>query len=133
METQTNQKISPELFHQNPQTGITYHRRGEHWMPNITAETEKPETGSWGRMWIRFMRENHNALYNRHLIEGNLYSLAAQVQEEAEEQIRTETEAIRRTLPSGKDQTFLEAAKTEAMAQMRAEEETVRNLVLQVR
>ena len=133
MTAEQNQKYSPALFWENRDTGIRYHRRGEHWMPNIAGEMKKPDTGKWGRMWILFMRENHNALYNRHLMQGDLYVLAAKVQEEAEEQIRTETEAIRKTKPGRGSQTFLDRSKKEEMALMQAEEETVRNLVLQVR
>lgn len=131
MPTEAKQQISPFLYRENPQTGITYHRRGEYWLPNLTTEAEKPEIGKWGRMWILFMRENHNALYNKHLIQGDLYTTAMQIQTEAEEQILIEAEAIVKSQP--KSGTFLSRVKTEETAHLLAEEETVRNLVYQVR
>ena len=99
----------------------------------MTAGMEKPEIGKWGRMWIQFMRENHNALYNRHLMQGDLYMLAMQIQTEAEEQILIETEAIRKSRAKEKSGTFLSQVQKEEMASLLAEEETVRNLVYQVR
>jgi hypothetical protein len=67
-------------------TEITYTRRGDYLLPNITIGDQAPEAeplGRYARMHRAFLREHRPILYNQLLLSGTLYPLLRDIDETA--------------------------------------------------
>ena len=69
------------------ENGITYVKQGDYWIPELEMPEQK-EAGRFGRMRLKFIRENRKALYDGLICRCELNSYLSRIDEEAEE-IRT--------------------------------------------
>ena len=69
------------------ESGITYMKRRDYWIPELEIPEQKA-AGRFGRMRLKFIRENRKALYDGLICRCELNSYLSRIDEEAEE-IRT--------------------------------------------
>ena len=73
----------------NPENGLTYHREGDFWIPNIVLEpAEDPDDrpiGYWGNKRRMYLKEHRPGLYLDMLMEGTLWKHLRDVNQTAEE------------------------------------------------
>ena len=74
----------------DPENGLSYHREGEVWIPDIALEPELTQddrpTFPWGDRRRDYLKENCPGLYLDYLMEGTLWKHMKDVQELAQEQ-----------------------------------------------
>ena len=76
------------------ENGITYVKRGDYWIPELEMPEQK-EAGRFGRMRLKFIRENRKALYDGLICRCELNSYLSRIDEEAEEMVsRLEKELL---------------------------------------
>lgn len=69
-------------------TGITYTKKGDYYFPNLILEPEeKIVLNKYGRMRLKFLKENKKAEYTIMLMNGTLNKHLKEIQETAEERI----------------------------------------------
>ncbi len=66
---------------------ITYSRRGDYLLPNITAGPRSPgddePLGRYARMHRAYLKEHRPILYNRLLLSGRLFPILREIDESA--------------------------------------------------
>ncbi len=67
--------------------GIEYTKQGDYYMPNLVLEKEKIVLNKYGRMRLRFLKENKNAEYMIMFTKGTLNKHLKEIQETAEKRI----------------------------------------------
>ena len=77
-----------EKYFFDKSNGLWYELQGDYYFPCLTvpAEEEKP-IGSWGRLHLGYIKQEHKALYIELLTAGRLNAYLADVNEQAEEQM----------------------------------------------
>ena len=67
------------------QSGSAYTMQGDYRLPNLTllAEEKRP-IGEWGQHRLRFLKQQHKALYYNLLTSGKLHSHLADTEEQAQ-------------------------------------------------
>ena len=97
----------------DPENGLSYHREGEVWIPDIVLEPELTQddrpTFPWGDRRRDYLKENCPGLYLDYLMEGTLWKHMKDVQEQAQKRLDTMipemarregvTDELRRTNP----------------------------------
>lgn len=69
-------------------TGITYTKKGDYYFPNLILEPEeKIVLNKYGRMRLKFLKENQKAEYTIMFTKGTLNKHLKEIQETAEERI----------------------------------------------
>ena len=69
-------------------TGITYTKKGDYYFPNLILEPEeKIVLNKYGRMRLKFLKENKKAEYTIMFTKGTLNKHLKEIQETAEEGI----------------------------------------------
>ncbi|MFR5765655.1 MAG: TnpV protein [Clostridia bacterium] len=69
-------------------TGITYTKKGDYYFPNLILEPEeKIVLNKYGRMRLKFLKENKKAEYTIMFTKGTLNKHLKEIQETAEERI----------------------------------------------
>ena len=63
--------------------GLWYERRGDYYLPCLTAEEATP-VGVWGRRHLRFIKQNRRALYLQLKTSGRLNAYLADIDRQAE-------------------------------------------------
>lgn len=63
--------------------GLWYERRGDYYLPCLTAE-EAPPIGVWGQRHLRYIRQNRRALYLELKTSGRLNNYLVDVDHQAE-------------------------------------------------
>ena len=63
--------------------GLWYERRGDYYLPCLTAEEATP-IGVWGQRHLRFIRKNRRALYLQLKTSGRLNAYLADIDRQAE-------------------------------------------------
>ena len=56
------------------ENGIHYTLNGDYYLPDISISDGDKPIGKWGRMRLRFLKENKPILYNRMILNGTLQS-----------------------------------------------------------
>ena len=64
--------------------GLEYKLVGEYYLPMIKAP-DGPETGQWGRRYLRYLKENRRAYYTALLLSGKLFYQVAEIDRTAED------------------------------------------------
>ena len=83
-------------------TGIEYHLEGDYYIPNIVMpKQEKIALNKYGRMRLKYLKENKKAEYSIMLIDGTLNNHLKEIQEIATERV----EKIIKQLKSNSDLT----------------------------
>lgn len=67
--------------------GIEYTKVGDYYMPNLVLEKEKIILNKYGRMRLKFLKENKKAEYMVMFTKGTLNKHLKEIQEIAEERI----------------------------------------------
>ena len=75
------------------QMGGTYTEKDGFLYPNLSMEQESEQitVGKYGLLWISYMKETYPDRYRHHIRMGQLYSKAAEVNEEAYQMLDTIT------------------------------------------
>lgn len=71
----------------NNKYGIEYTKIGDYYMPNLVLEKEKIILNKYGRMRLKFLKENKKAEYMIMFTKGTLNKHLKEIQEIAEERI----------------------------------------------
>ena len=81
----------------NKETGISYTRKGDYYFPNIVLEPEeKIELNKYGRMRLKFLKENKKAEYTILFMEGKLNKHLKEIQETAQKRIDLIVEQLKK-------------------------------------
>lgn len=76
------------------ENGITYVKRRDYWIPELEIPEQKAAE-RFGRMRLKFIRENRKALYDGLICRCELNSYLSRIDEEAEEMVsRLEKELL---------------------------------------
>ncbi len=67
--------------------GIEYTKVGDYYMPNLVLEKEKIVLNKYGRMRLKFLKENRKAEYTIMFVNGTLNKHLKEIQETAQEKI----------------------------------------------
>ena len=73
-----------ENYITDEKTGIEYKLVGDYYLPMIKAP-ETPEIGTWGRMYLRYLKENRKAYYTALLLSGKLFDQAVEIDRTADD------------------------------------------------
>ena len=69
-------------------TGITYTKKGDYYFPNLVLEPEeKIILNKYGRMRLKFLKENQKAEYMTMFTKGTLNTHLKEIQETAQERV----------------------------------------------
>ena len=63
--------------------GIRYTLNGDYYLPDISIPDGDMPIGKWGRMRLRFLKENKPILYNQMILNGTLQSHLVETNETA--------------------------------------------------
>ena len=67
--------------------GIEYTKVGDYYLPNLVLEKEKIVLNKYGRMRLKFLKENRKAEYTIMFVKGTLNKHLKEIQETAQERI----------------------------------------------
>ncbi|MBP3626634.1 MAG: TnpV protein [Clostridia bacterium] len=67
------------------QTGGTYTKVGDYYLPNLLPAEKEVEIGIWGQRRLRYLKQHRKVLYTNLLTSGKLNSHLADVNKQAEE------------------------------------------------
>ena len=77
----------------DPVNGLSYHREGEVWIPDIALEPELTEddrpTWPWGVRRREYLKEYRPSLYQQHVLHCTLWTHMKDVQEQAQNRLDT--------------------------------------------
>lgn len=76
--------------------GIEYTKVGDYYMPNLVLEKEKIILNKYGRMRLKFLKENKKAEYMIMFTKGTLNKHLKEIQETAQERINTIIEQLKK-------------------------------------
>ena len=65
--------------------GIRYVLKGDVYLPDLELPEESRPIGRWGRLHKEYLKTNRPVLYNALLLSGKLYTLLADLNEQASE------------------------------------------------
>ena len=65
--------------------GIRYVLKGDVYLPDLELPEENRPIGRWGRLHKEYLKANRPVLYNALLLSGKLYTLLADLNEQASE------------------------------------------------
>ena len=82
-----------ENYITDEKTGLEYKLVGEYYLPMIKAP-DGPETGQWGRRYLRYLKENRRAYYTALLLSGKLFYQVAEIDRTAENLYKRLTKEI---------------------------------------
>ncbi len=72
-----------ELPTEITENGIHYTLNGDYYLPDISIPDGDKPIGKWGRMRLRFLKENKPILYNQMILDGTLQSHLVETNETA--------------------------------------------------
>lgn len=73
----------------NERTGIEYHLEGDYYIPNLTIpKQEKITLNKYGRMRLKYLKENKKADYTIMLMNGTLNTHLKELQEMADNRVQ---------------------------------------------
>ena len=67
--------------------GIEYTKQGDYYMPNLVLDKEKIILNKYGKMRLKFLKENRKAEYTIMFVNGTLNKHLKEIQETAEKRI----------------------------------------------
>ena len=69
-------------------TGIEYHLEGDYYIPNLALpKQEKVTLNKYGRMRLKYLKENKNAEYSIMLMDGTLNKHLKEIQETSQKRL----------------------------------------------
>ena len=75
--------------------GIEYTKVGDYYMPNLVLEKEKIILNKYGRMRLKFLKENKKAEYTIMFVNGTLNKHLKEIQETADNRINIIIEQLK--------------------------------------
>lgn len=75
--------------------GIEYTKQGDYYMPNLVLEKEKIMLNKYGRMRLKFLKENRKAEYTIMFVNGTLNKHLKEIQETADNRINLIIEQLK--------------------------------------
>ena len=69
------------------ENGIHYTLNGDYYLPDISIPDEGKPIGKWGRMRLRFLKENKPILYNQMILNGTLQSHLVEIGQTANQRL----------------------------------------------
>lgn len=69
------------------ENGIEYVKRGDYYIPNLTAPTEQYQIGKYGRLRGKFIKEHHRAFYSSLFMAGKWFEYLADIDAKANEMV----------------------------------------------
>ena len=76
--------------------GIEYTKVGDYYMPNLILEKEKIVLNKYGRMRLKFLKENRKAEYMIMFTKGTLNKHLKEIQETAQERVNIIIEQLKK-------------------------------------
>ena len=116
----------------NWNNGLAYIRVGDYYIPNLALPEESRPIGRWGRLHRKYLEEHHPVRYNCLVLSGRLWTVLADLNEQAQSRMECIAERLRAS--EGVTEGLKEAdpmAWVRAMnsIQTRAEEIVLRELI----
>lgn len=75
--------------------GIEYTKQGDYYIPNLVLEREKIILNKYGKMRLKFLKENRKAEYTIMFVNGTLNKHLKEIQETAEKRINIIIEQLK--------------------------------------
>ena len=75
--------------------GIEYTKQGDYYMPNLVLEREKIILNKYGKMRLKFLKENRKAEYTIMFVNGTLNKHLKEIQETADNRINLIIEQLK--------------------------------------
>ena len=75
--------------------GIEYTKVGDYYLPNLVLEKEKIVLNKYGRMRLKFLKENRKAEYTIMFVNGTLNKHLKEIQETADNRINIIIEQLK--------------------------------------
>ncbi|NCC69245.1 MAG: TnpV protein, partial [Clostridia bacterium] len=72
---------------------LTYTKCGDYYLPDFIAP-KSPEVGRYGKLYLRYMKNEHRAIYNTLLYSGKLSAEAERIDREAYDMMRRLIESM---------------------------------------
>ena len=113
------------------QMGGTYTEKDGFLYPNLSMEQESEQitVGKYGLLWTSYMKETYPDRYRHHIRMGQLYSKAAEVNEEAYEMLDSISEKYLKKHKPVNSNSMMEMWKLREQAKQIAEEEVYETVV----
>lgn len=113
------------------QMGGTYTEKDGFLYPNLSMEQESEQitVGKYGLLWISYMKETYPDRYRHHIRMGQLYSKAAEVNEEAYQMLDTITNQYLMKHKLVNPDSTMEMWKLREQAKQTAEEEVYETVI----
>ena len=113
------------------QMGGTYFEKDGLLYPNLSMEQEPEQitVGKYGLLWTSYMKETYPDRYRHHIRMGQLYSKAAEVNEEAYEMLDSISEKYLKKHKLVISNSMMEMWKLREQAKQIAEEEVYETVV----
>lgn len=113
------------------QMGGTYTEKDGFLYPNLSMEQESEQitVGKYGLLWISYMKETYPDRYRHHIRMGQLYSKAAEVNEEAYQMLDTITNQYLMKHKLVNSASTMEMWKIREQAKQTAEEEVYETVI----
>ena len=113
------------------QMGGTYFEKDGLLYPNLSMEQEPEQitVGKYGLLWTSYMKETYPDRYRHHIRMGQLYSKAAEVNEEAYEMLDSISEKYLKKHKPVNSNSMMEMWKLREQAKQIAEEEVYETVV----
>ena len=81
-----NNKLKDTII--DEKTGIEYHLEGDYYIPNLVLpKQEKVTLNKYGRMRLKYLKENKKAEYSIMLMDGTLTKHLKEIQETAQKRV----------------------------------------------
>ena len=113
------------------QMGGTYFEKDGLLYPNLSMEQEPEQitVGKYGLLWTSYMKETYPDRYRHHIRMGQLYSKAAEVNEEAYEMLDSISEKYLKKHKPVNSNSMMEMWKLREQAKQIAEEDVYETVV----
>lgn len=86
------EKPSTRLHDEN--NGLDYVLVGDYYFPDLILAEDSRLVGRWGRMYKRYLKGHHPARYQALLLSGRLNTYLADIDAQAEEQLKLLTQQM---------------------------------------
>ena len=122
-----------EYMKKDVRTGLQYELQGDYFLIAGESDNVQPSIGIWGRLHLRWLKQNRRVTYTNLLTSGRLYDYLANIDQQANDQLdllskqMAEAEGVTERIKS-KDQ--LEWVRQMNSIRNRAEEIVMCSLVL---
>ena len=83
------------MQNQITKNGLNYTLVGDYYLPNLTLPEEHRPIGKWGRLHQKYLEEHHPIRYNCLVLSGRLWTVLADLNEQARNRVECLVEHLR--------------------------------------